>query len=57
MILVGLDFIDLFDLFQLLGLIWLLIILIEDSKYGSNKWGLNPKGNGNDVILMRLVYL
>lgn len=35
----------------LIGPIWLLILLCEDSSYGPNKWGPNPKGVGNyDII-------
>lgn len=35
----------------IIGFFWLLIILIEDSKYGPNKWGSNPKGIGDDAII------
>lgn len=35
----------------IIGVFWLLIILIEDSKYGPNKWGSNPKGIGDDAII------
>lgn len=35
----------------LIGAIWLLILLVEDSEYGTNKWGINPKENGNSDII------
>ena len=32
----------------IIGPIWLLVLLVEDSKYGPNKWGKNPKNIGNE---------
>jgi uncharacterized membrane protein YhaH (DUF805 family) len=34
----------------IVGDIILLIFTVEDSKPGTNKWGPNPKGTGNDVF-------
>ena len=35
-------------LIPLAGAIWLLVLLCTDSKPGTNKWGPNPKGIGNN---------
>ncbi|MCL4117892.1 UNVERIFIED_CONTAM: hypothetical protein GTU68_045002 [Idotea baltica] len=33
----------------IIGWIWLLILFVTDSESGTNKWGPNPKENGNDI--------
>ncbi|QNM86393.1 DUF805 domain-containing protein [Polaribacter pectinis] len=35
----------------LIGTIWLLVLLCTDSENGENKWGPNPKGEGNDLVI------
>ncbi len=35
-------------LIPIAGAIWLLVLLCTDSKPGTNKWGPNPKGIGNN---------
>ena len=35
-------------LIPLIGIIILLVWMCEDSQHGTNKWGENPKGLGND---------
>jgi uncharacterized membrane protein YhaH (DUF805 family) len=37
-------------LIPIIGGIWLLVLLCTDSEAGTNKWGPNPKGIGNDNI-------
>ncbi|MFY7888883.1 MAG: DUF805 domain-containing protein [Spirosomataceae bacterium] len=34
-------------LIPFIGAVWLLILFCEDSQYGPNKYGANPKGLGN----------
>lgn len=41
-------------LIPLVGGIWLLVLLSTDSEYGTNKWGVNPKGNGDNDELNQL---
>lgn len=38
----------LISLIPLIGSIWLLVLFCTDSEVGPNKWGDNPKENGND---------
>ncbi|NND08827.1 MAG: DUF805 domain-containing protein [Saprospiraceae bacterium] len=40
----------LFILIPLVGLIILLVWLCKDSEAGSNKYGPNPKGEGNEIL-------
>lgn len=35
-------------LIPIIGIIWLIVLLCKDSDFGSNKYGVNPKGLGND---------
>ena len=37
-----------------IGNFWLLILTCMDSKNGSNKWGENPKGIGNDSLIAQI---
>lgn len=37
------------SLIPLIGSIWLIVLLVKDSEPGTNKWGPNPKDNGNDI--------
>jgi uncharacterized membrane protein YhaH (DUF805 family) len=32
----------------IVGSIWILVLLVTDSQYGPNEYGLNPKGLGNE---------
>lgn len=41
-------------LIPLAGPIWLLVLLCTDSEHGPNKWGDNPKGEGNTDELEKL---
>jgi uncharacterized membrane protein YhaH (DUF805 family) len=41
-------------LIPLIGGIWLLILECTDSQHGTNKWGENPKGIGNDSAINQL---
>lgn len=41
-------------LIPFVGPIWLLILLFKDSEHGPNKWGDNPKGEGNIEELEQL---
>ncbi|WP_194767230.1 DUF805 domain-containing protein [Tamlana sp. I1] len=36
-------------LIPLIGTIWLLVLLVTDSKPGTNEWGPNPKSNTEDI--------
>jgi uncharacterized membrane protein YhaH (DUF805 family) len=38
-------------LIPIIGSIWLLVLAATDSQPGRNKYGPNPKGIGNEVIL------
>ncbi|WP_233269949.1 DUF805 domain-containing protein [Polaribacter sp. L3A8] len=39
------------SLIPLVGSIWLLVIYYTDSQNGTNKWGDNPKGTGNNATI------
>ncbi len=34
-----------------IGGLWLLVLLCMDSEFGQNKWGPNPKGEGNNAAI------
>tara|TARA_B110000240_G_C13079565_1_gene275263 strand:+ start:68 stop:472 length:405 start_codon:yes stop_codon:yes gene_type:complete len=42
------------SLIPLVGAIWLLVLLCTDSEIGTNKWGENPKGIGNDGTINKI---
>ncbi|WP_405604870.1 DUF805 domain-containing protein [Polaribacter sp. Asnod1-A03] len=41
----------LISMIPLIGQIWLLVLLCTDSENGTNKWGENPKGFGNNSAI------
>ncbi|MCH6198508.1 DUF805 domain-containing protein [Aquiflexum sp. LQ15W] len=38
-------------LIPIIGSIWLLVLMVTDSQPGQNRYGKNPKGIGNEVVL------
>jgi uncharacterized membrane protein YhaH (DUF805 family) len=38
-------------LIPIVGSIWILVLMVTDGQPGRNKYGKNPKGIGNEVIL------
>jgi uncharacterized membrane protein YhaH (DUF805 family) len=38
-------------LIPIIGSIWLLVLMVTDGQPGRNKYGKNPKGIGNEVVL------
>lgn len=38
----------------LIGLVWMLVLLSTESEPGTNKWGENPKGFGNDWLINKI---